>query len=129
MAERGGVGAQVMGLAGWRCSSCGGVELDRDSAMLYALACDELANLIERRRARDRRALCAKKEGAICAANEAKVRRTRDGRTSNRRFVDRRRKLRGFASLSSARGAPLACGMRLLRCTLGLVGRSAPTAI
>ena len=45
-AEHSGVGAQIAGLSGWRCSACGAVELDRDSALLYALACEALADLM-----------------------------------------------------------------------------------
>jgi hypothetical protein len=54
-AERFGLGAQVAGLSGWRCSGCGAVALDRESAMLYALACDELARLLPRKRPRKKK--------------------------------------------------------------------------
>jgi HTH-type transcriptional regulator/antitoxin MqsA len=37
-----GVSAEVKGLCGWRCSSCGEIEFDRRSAKRYAAAGDKL---------------------------------------------------------------------------------------
>ena len=37
-----GMSATVKGLSGWRCSACGEVEFDTDSARRYAAAGDEL---------------------------------------------------------------------------------------
>ena len=40
--EHVGLMTEVMGLAGWRCSACGEIEFDTDSARRYAAAGDEL---------------------------------------------------------------------------------------
>lgn len=40
--EHMGLIAEVSGLAGWRCSTCGEIEFDADSSLRYAAAGDDL---------------------------------------------------------------------------------------